>query len=71
MTCWRNAIGPATFPGSGRQSPEVGTGGKGAHLGIPNVVDRVVRRAVLQILEPIFEPAFHASSHGFRPPCLR
>ena len=37
------------------------------HLGIPNVVDRVIQQAILQILTPIFDPHFSESSYGFRP----
>jgi RNA-directed DNA polymerase len=37
------------------------------HLGIPNVMDRVIQQAVLQILTPIFDPDFSDSSFGFRP----
>ena len=37
------------------------------HLGIPNVMDRVIQQAVLQVLTPIFDPGFSESSFGFRP----
>ena len=41
--------------------------GSQRHLGIPNVVDRLIQQAVLIILTPIFDPHFSASSYGFRP----
>jgi group II intron reverse transcriptase/maturase len=41
--------------------------GSERHLGIPNVMDRVIQQAVLQILTPIFDPGFSESSFGFRP----
>ena len=37
------------------------------HLGIPNVVDRLVQQAILQVLTPIFDPEFSDSSFGYRP----
>lgn len=37
------------------------------HLGIPNVMDRLIQQAVSQILTPIFDPDFSESSFGFRP----
>ncbi|WP_261344287.1 reverse transcriptase domain-containing protein, partial [Stieleria varia] len=37
------------------------------HLGIPNVVDRLVQQALLLVLTPIFDPDFSESSFGFRP----
>ena len=41
--------------------------GSQRHLGIPNVMDRLIQQAVLQILTPIFDPSFSESSFGFRP----
>ena len=41
--------------------------GSQRHLGIPNVLDRLIQQAVLQILTPIFDPEFSESSFGFRP----
>ena len=41
--------------------------GSQRHLGIPNVMDRLIQQAVLQILTPIFDPDFSESSFGFRP----
>jgi len=41
--------------------------GSERHLGIPNVMDRLIEQAVLQILTPIFDPGFSESSFGFRP----
>lgn len=37
------------------------------HLGIPNVVDRLVQQAIAQVLTPIFDPEFSESSFGYRP----
>ena len=37
------------------------------HLGIPNVMDRLIQQAILQVLTPIFDPHFSESSFGFRP----
>ena len=41
--------------------------GSERHLGIPNVMDRLIQQAVLQILTPILDPGFSESSFGFRP----
>ena len=41
--------------------------GSKRHLGIPNVMDRLIQQAVLQVLAPIFDPHFSESSFGFRP----
>lgn len=49
-----------------RKSIDKPDGGQ-RHLGIPNVMDRVIQQAVLQILTPIFDPGFSESSFGFRP----
>ena len=37
------------------------------HLGIPNVMDRLVQQAILQVLTPIFDPEFSELSYGYRP----
>jgi len=37
------------------------------HLGIPNVIDRLIQQAILQVLTPIFDPEFSESSYGYRP----
>jgi hypothetical protein len=37
------------------------------HLGIPNLVDRVIQQAIVLILTPIFDPDFSESSFGYRP----
>ncbi len=49
-----------------RKSIDKPDGGQ-RHLGIPNVMDRVIQQAVLQVLTPIFDPGFSESSFGFRP----
>ena len=41
--------------------------GSQRHLGIPNVMDRLIQQAVLLVLTPIFDPEFSESSFGFRP----
>ena len=41
--------------------------GSQRHLGIPNVMDRLIQQAILQVLTPIFDPHFSESSFGFRP----
>lgn len=41
--------------------------GSERHLGIPNVMDRLIQQAILLILTPIFDPDFSESSFGFRP----
>lgn len=41
--------------------------GSQRHLGIPNVLDRLIQQAIQQVLTPIFDPEFSASSFGFRP----
>ena len=41
------------------------------HLGIPNVVDRLVQQAIAQVLTPIFDPEFSESSFGYRPQSIR
>ena len=49
-----------------RKSIDKPDGGQ-RHLGIPNVMDRLIQQAILQILTPIFDPGFSESSFGFRP----
>ena len=41
--------------------------GSERHLGIPNVLDRLIQQAILNVLTPIFDPHFSESSFGFRP----
>ena len=41
--------------------------GSQRHLGIPNLIDRLVQQAILLVLTPIFDPNFSESSFGFRP----
>jgi len=54
-------------PGPSRRKSIPKPDGSMRHLGIPNVVDRVIQQAILQILTPIFDPHFSESSYGFRP----
>lgn len=42
-------------------------GGGQRHLGIPNVVDRLIQQAINQVLTRIIDPTFSESSFGFRP----
>lgn len=41
--------------------------GSERHLGIPNVMERLIQQCILQVLTPIFDPHFSESSFGFRP----
>ena len=54
-------------PGAARRKSIPKPDGSQRHLGIPNVVDRLIQQAILQILTPIFDPDFSESSYGFRP----
>ncbi len=54
-------------PGPARRKSIPKPDGSQRHLGIPNVIDRVIQQAILQILIPIFDPTFSESSFGFRP----
>ena len=54
-------------PGPARRKSIPKPDGGMRHLGIPNVVDRVIQQAILQVLTPIFDPGFSESSFGFRP----
>jgi len=54
-------------PGPVRRKSIPKPDGSMRHLGIPNVVDRVIQQAILQVLTPIFDPGFSESSFGFRP----
>ena len=55
------------IPGPARRKSIDKPDGGQRHLGIPNVMDRLIQQAVLQILTPIFDPGFSESSFGFRP----
>ncbi len=54
-------------PGPARRKSISKPDGSQRHLGIPNVIDRLVQQAILQVLTPIFDPGFSESSFGFRP----
>ena len=54
-------------PGPARRKSIPKPDGSQRHLGIPNVVDRLIQQAILQVLTPIFDPGFSESSFGFRP----
>jgi RNA-directed DNA polymerase len=54
-------------PGPVRRKSIPKPDGSPRHLGIPNVIDRVVQQAILLVLTPIFDPEFSESSFGFRP----
>jgi RNA-directed DNA polymerase len=54
-------------PGAARRKSIPKPDGSERHLGIPNVIDRLIQQAILQILTPIFDPDFSESSYGFRP----
>ena len=54
-------------PGPARRKSIPKPDGGERHLGIPNVMDRVIQQAILQVLTPIFDPGFSESSFGFRP----
>jgi RNA-directed DNA polymerase len=54
-------------PGPARRKSIPKPDGSQRHLGIPNVMDRLIQQAVLQVLTPIFDPGFSESSFGFRP----
>lgn len=54
-------------PGAARRKSIPKPDGSQRHLGIPNVVDRLIQQAILQVLTPIFDPEFSESSFGFRP----
>jgi RNA-directed DNA polymerase len=41
--------------------------GSERHLGIPNIMERLIQQCILQVLTPIFDPHFSESSFGFRP----
>ena len=41
--------------------------GSERHLGIPNILERLIQQSIMQILTPIFDPGFSESSFGFRP----
>jgi RNA-directed DNA polymerase len=54
-------------PGAARRKSIPKPDGSERHLGIPNVIDRLLQQAILQVLTPIFDPEFSESSYGFRP----
>jgi RNA-directed DNA polymerase len=54
-------------PGAARRKSIPKPDGSLRHLGIPNVMDRLIQQAILQVLPPIFDPGFSESSFGFRP----
>ena len=54
-------------PGPVRRKSIPKPDGSQRHLGIPNVLDRVVQQAILLVLTPIFDPNFSDSSFGYRP----
>jgi RNA-directed DNA polymerase len=54
-------------PGPARRKSIPKDDGSERHLGIPNVIDRLLQQAILLVLTPIFDPEFSASSFGFRP----
>ena len=54
-------------PGAARRKSIPKPDGSLRHLGIPNVMDRLIQQAILQVLTPIFDPHFSESSFGFRP----
>ncbi|TWU20046.1 reverse transcriptase domain-containing protein [Allorhodopirellula heiligendammensis] len=54
-------------PGPARRKSIPKPDGSQRHLGIPNVIDRLIQQAILQVLTPIFDPSFSESSFGFRP----
>jgi RNA-directed DNA polymerase len=41
--------------------------GSERHLGIPNILERLIQQSIMQVLTPIFDPGFSESSFGFRP----
>ena len=57
-------------PGAARRKSIPKEDGSVRHLGIPNVMDRLIQQAILQVLTPIFDPHFSESSFGFRPNAL-
>ena len=63
----RQLLEGAYHPGPARRKSIPKPDGSQRHLGIPNVIDRLVQQAILQVLTPIFDPDFSASSFGFRP----
>jgi RNA-directed DNA polymerase len=54
-------------PGPARRKSISKEDGTQRHLGIPNVMDRLIQQAILLVLTPIFDPSFSDSSFGFRP----
>ncbi len=54
-------------PGPARRKSIPKPDGSQRHLGIPNVIDRLIQQAFLKVFTPIFDPSFSESSFGFRP----
>ncbi len=70
-SCWpaiRQQLLDGTYkPGPVRRKTIEKEDGGERHLGIPNVIDRLIQQATLLVLTPIFDPEFSDSSFGFRP----
>ena len=54
-------------PSSARRKSIPKDDGSERHLGIPNILERLIQQSIMQILTPIFDPGFSESSFGFRP----
>jgi RNA-directed DNA polymerase len=54
-------------PSSARRKSIEKEDGSLRHLGIPNILERLIQQAIMQVLTPIFDPGFSESSFGFRP----
>lgn len=70
-SCWpaiRQQLLDGTYkPGPVRRKTIEKEDGGERHLGIPNVIDRLIQQATLLVLTPTFDPEFSESSFGFRP----
>jgi len=51
-------------PAAARRKAIPKPNGSERHLGIPNVLDRLIQQAILNVLTPIFDPHFSESSFG-------
>jgi RNA-directed DNA polymerase len=60
-------LGGTYKPGPVRRKTIRKEDGGERHLGIPNLIDRLIQQAILLVLTPIFDPVFSESSFGFRP----